>query len=181
MPATFKLTLHFPLPPTLAPSTVLRALHAYEPLITPNPYLHSFSRLPVDLAALVADPFFREDDGFNIMAYEIHDRIPILGRLASKDVRFPATFQSFPAGVRLRADAAAGTRVHSVYEVVVVDDAAGWELRETSVVECNPLLKGFVQKSFEAGHRDLGRRVLEELMERRQKELPPLPGADAVQ
>lgn len=108
------------------------------------------------------------------MAYEIHDRIPILGKLAKKDVRFPATFQSFPNGVRLKADAAAGTRVRSVYEVSM-GEGGEWELRETSVVECMPLLKGFVQKSFEAGHRDLGKRVLDGLVGAREKELPPLP------
>lgn len=187
MPATFNLELHFPLPPTLSPDAVIRNLHAYEPLIRPNPYLQSFARTPVDLDEVVADPFFTED-GANIVKYEIHDRIPVIPAIGwTSAVLFPAIFQSFATGVRLRADAAAGTRVRSVYGVERATrqqgeetTAAGgeWELVERSHVECNPLLKPFVQRQFEAGHRDLGRKVLEDIVAATQKTLPPLPNAE---
>lgn len=152
---------------------------------------------------MVSDPFFTED-GNNIVSYEIHDRIPIVEFLGlMKDVTFPAIFQSFATGVRLRADAAAGTRVRSVYEVCprretdgggggggglprtagfeTVAAAApgqqtgGWELVERSHVECNALLKPFVMKSFEAGHRDLCGKVIANIVGSTQKDLPPLP------
>lgn len=210
MPATFNLELHFPLPPTVPPDLVIRTLHAYEPLIRPNPYLQGFARQPVDLEDVVADPFFTED-GTNITGYEIHDRIPILPALGlAKDVRFPAIFQAFATGVRVRADAAAGTRVRSIYEVCPrpsqeqVDGgggagggaeqldggptgtagrgysgASGWDLVERSHVECSALLKPFIVRSFEAGHRDLVGKVIENIVETAsgptQKELPPLP------
>lgn len=185
MPATFDLELHFALPPSLSPHAVIRTLHAYEPLIRPNPYLQSFRRLPVDLDEIVADPFFTED-GSNIVKYEIHDRVPVLPALGwTSAVVFPAIFQAIPTGVRLRADAAAGTRVRSVYGVEQVDvgvgaaaggrASGGWELVERSHVECNSLLKPFVQRQFEAGHRDLGRKVLENMVALMQKSLPPLP------
>lgn len=180
MPATFDVELHFPLPPHLTPDAVIRTLHAYEPLIRPNPYLQSFRRLPVDLDEIVADPFFTED-GSNIVKYEIHDRIPVIPLVGwTSPVVFPAIFQSIPAGVRLRADAAAGTRVRSVYGVERAQQVEGgveWELVERSHVECNPLLKPFVQRQFEAGHRDLGRKVLENMVAATQKSLPPLPSA----
>lgn len=197
MPATFQLELHFPLPPTVSPELVIQTLHAYESLIRPNPYLQGFTRQPVDLEDVVADPFFTED-GTNITGYEIHDRIPILPVLGlAKDIRFPAIFQAFATGVRVRADAAAGTRVRSIYEVCprppqeqagggedgdggsggqpdgVVEGAAGgrrysaggWDLVERSHVECSALLKPFVMKSFEAGHRDLGGKIVENIVE----------------
>ncbi|KAJ4422879.1 hypothetical protein N0V82_002404 [Gnomoniopsis sp. IMI 355080] len=199
MPATFNLELHFPLPSTLSPDIVVRAIHAYEPLIRPNPYLQGFDRLPVSLDEIVTDPFFTED-GSNIIKYEIHDRIPILAAIGwMKDVSFPAIFQSFPSGVRLRAEAAAGTTVRSIYGVEratrgkqqqtaegMSSTADGslrsrgpgggdWELVERSHVECNALLKPFVQKQFEAGHRDLCQKVLDNLVAATQKDLPPLP------
>lgn len=190
MPATFDLELHFPLPPSLSPELVIRNLHAYEALIRPNPYLQGFTRQPVDLDDVVADPFFTED-GTDITGYEIHDRIPIVAFLGlTKDVNFPALFQSFATGVRVRADAAAGTRVRSVYEVCrrEVDGAAtldgpagpaqgqaGWDLVERSHVECNAFLKPFIVKSFEAAHRDLCGRVIDYILEGTQKDLPPLP------
>lgn len=190
MPATFNVELHFPLPPNLTPDAVIRTLHAYEPLIRPNPYLQSFRRLPVDLDEIVTDPFFTED-GSNIVKYEIHDRIPVVPAVGwTSPVVFPAIFQSIPAGVRLRADAAAGTRVRSIYGVERAQAQAGavgdglssagggWELVERSHVECNPLLKPFVQRQFEAGHRDLGRKVLENMVAATQKSLPPLPSAE---
>lgn len=191
MPTTFDLELHFPLPPPLLPDMVIQAVHAYEPLIRPNPYLQGFDRLPVDLDEIIADPFFTED-GSNIAKYEIHDRIPVLPAIGwMKDVSFPAIFQSFPTGVRLRAEAAAGTTVRSIYGVERAREQAeglsstdgsqskpksgGWELVERSHVECNALLKPFVQKQFEAGHRDLCQKVLDNLVAATQKSLPPLP------
>lgn len=218
MPASFDLELHFPLPSTLSPDTVLQAIHAYEPLIRPNPYLQGFERLPVNRDDIVSDPFFLEDgNSWNLAKYEIHDRIPVLPAIGwMKDVSFPAVFQSFPTGVRLRAEAAAGTTVRSIYGVerarradvdddddagvpLGIDGAArrpppaaaaaatqsrpggtggGWDLVERSHVECNALLKPFVQKQFEAGHRDLCQKVLDNLVAATQKNLPPLPAME---
>lgn len=191
MPATFDLELRFPLPCSLSPDIVVQNLHAYEPLIRPNPYLQGFERLPVSLDEIVSDPFFTED-GSNIMKYEIHDRIPVVPAIGwTKDVSFPAIFQSLANGVRVRADAAAGTRVRSVYGVerAAREQADGgsqtsrggrpgggdWDLVERSHVECSVLLKPFVQKQFEAGHRDLCQKVLDNLVAATQKNLPPLP------
>lgn len=198
MPANFDLELHFPLPSTLSPDVVIQNLHAYEPLIRPNPYLQGFERLPVDLDEIISDPFFTED-GNNIVKYEIHDQIPVIPAIGwTKDVSFPAIFQSFPTGVRVRADAAAGTRVRSVYRVERAREHAdgpqssssdasqwaaqprsgrGWDLVERSHVECSALLKPFVQKQFEAGHRDLCQKVLDNLVAAMHKNLPPLPVA----
>ncbi|PSS05206.1 hypothetical protein BD289DRAFT_449071 [Coniella lustricola] len=214
MPASFDLELRFPIPARLTPELVIHNLHSYEPLIKPNPYLQSFQRIPVDLEDVVADTFFTED-GTDIVAYDVHDRIPVVFGL-TKDVKFPAIFQAVARGVRVRADAAAGTRVRSVYEVCPrryeqvteekdqrfrhyhhdqqllqqqqqlqqqqgdIDAFLGhstarsvnkeqqqdqWDLVETSHVECSAVLKPFVMKSFEAAHRDLCQKVLDNILE----------------
>lgn len=209
MPASFSLTLHFPLPASIPPHLVIQTLHAHEPLIRPNPYLQNFRRLPVDMDEVVADPFFSSSDPQDhidnnnfIACYEIHDRIPVVGFLGIyKDTIFPAIFQNTPRGVRVKAEAAMGVKVRSVYEVCsrAVGDAgfdegrtettphggagvgAGnggrreWELVERSHVECGALLKPFVMKQFEAGHRDLCQKVLDGIAGARDKDLPPLP------
>jgi hypothetical protein len=206
--ATLKMTvshtieLHFPLPAYLSPELVIQHLQAYEPLITPHPYLLRYNRRPVGKDA-ASDPFFGED-GARIECYEVFERVvlvPLLGLY--KDLRIPATFQSIPAGVRCRADAQGGVRVWSTYEVqrrdlgaefkragragsdgVARDDlrdvvdgaglgspgAGEWELVEHARVECNAIVKPFVVRSFEAAHRDLCQKVIDELKRKTSKE-----------
>ncbi|KKY30147.1 hypothetical protein UCDDA912_g09942 [Diaporthe ampelina] len=127
MPASHTIELHFPLPAYLSPDLVVQHLQTYEPLITPHPYLLRYNRRPVDEKDVAADPFF-SDDGARIECYEVFERIvivPLLG--VSKDIKVPATFQSFPAGVRCRADAQGGVRVWSTYGVQRRDLGAEFE------------------------------------------------------
>lgn len=218
MPASFDLELRFPLPAILSPQLVIQNLHSYEPLIRPNPYLQGFQRIPVDLDDVVADPFFTED-GTDIAAYEVHDRIPVVFGL-TKDVKFPAIFQAITTGVRVKADAAAGTLVRSTYEVCPhryeqhqenegedyqqgdIDEFLGhpshgngggnsngqqlqqqqvqqqtqqWELVERSHVECSAVLKPFIMKSFEAAHRDLCQKVLDNIVKAATAEQDTMP------
>lgn len=209
MPASHTIELHFPLPDYLSRDLVIRHLQTYEPLITPHPYLQRYERRPADAGSLVGDPFFAED-GWGTESYVVVERVPIVPMLGlAKDIRIPATFQSFPGGVRCRADAQAGVTVWSTYEVArrdlgaeferagragtdgvghdgwghdVLDAAAlsspgaagEWELVEHARVECNALLKPFVVKSFEVAHRDLCRKVIDELKRKASSELPAL-------
>ncbi|ROV99486.1 hypothetical protein VMCG_06348 [Cytospora schulzeri] len=208
MPASHTIELHFPLPAYLSRDLVIQHLQAYEPLITPHPYLQRYDRRPVDLRDLVSDPFFTED-GWKIESYVVVERVPIVPLLGiAKDIKIPAIFQSFATGVRCRADAQAGVTVWSTYEVARRDlgaeferagradtdgvghdgwahdvlDAAGlsspgageWELVEHARVECNALLKPFVVKSFEVAHRDLCRKVIDDLKRKTSKEHPAL-------
>lgn len=147
---------------------------------------------------VVADPFFSSspNDNNNIACYEIHDRIPVVGFLGiHKDTIFPAIFQNTARGVRVKVEAAMGVKVRSLYEVCragSTEDQEGmettggsagvgagagteWELVERSHVECGALLKPFVMKQFEAGHRDLCQKVLDGIAGARDKDLPPLP------
>ncbi|KAJ0115487.1 hypothetical protein N8I77_000846 [Diaporthe amygdali] len=127
MPASHTIELHFPLPAYLSPDLVVQHLQTYEPLIIPHPYLLRYNRRPVDEKDVIADPFFTED-GANIECYEVIERVVIIPLLGlSKDIKIPATFQSFPAGVRCRADAQGGVRVWSTYEVQRRDLGAEFE------------------------------------------------------
>ncbi|KAK7741723.1 hypothetical protein SLS53_004783 [Cytospora paraplurivora] len=128
MPATHTIELHFPLPAYLSRDLVIQHLQTYEPLITPHPYLQRYDRRTVDVSDLVDDPFFTED-GWKIESYVVVERVPIIPLLGlSKEVKIPATFQSFPSGARCRADASGGAvRVWSTYEVARRDLGAEFE------------------------------------------------------
>lgn len=196
MPSKLTFQIAHPLPPWVSPDDVLAALHSYEPLITPNPYLVSFARRPVQIDEIVSDPFFR-DDGRQLVAYEVRDRVPLVPGLAHKSVTIPCVMQSFDGGVRCRSLAQAGVKVWSTWtlrlqeqrpsrdrrdrdaagtgsdsdsvgpaKTTVVGMAAGWELVEEAKVECSPLVKPFVTKSFEAGHREILRKVIEGVAQR---------------
>lgn len=202
MPASHTIELHFPLPAYLSPDLVIQHLQAYEPLITPHPYLLRYNRRPVE-KDVTSDPFFAED-GARIECYEVFERVAIVPLLGLyKDLKIPATFQSIPAGVRCRADAQGGVKVWSTYEVqrrdlgaeferagragsdgIARDDlhdivdgvglsspgAGEWELVEYARVECNVIVKPFVVRSFEAAHRDLCQKVIDELKRKTSKE-----------
>ncbi|KAH8765587.1 hypothetical protein F5883DRAFT_497046 [Diaporthe sp. PMI_573] len=188
MPASHTIELHFPLPAYLSPDLVIQHLQAYEPLITPHPYLLRYNRRPVE-KDVTSDPFFAED-GARIECYEVFERVAIVPLLGLyKDLKIPATFQSIPAGVRCRADAQGGVKVWSTYEVQrrdlgaeddlhdIVDGvglsspgAGEWELVEYARVECNVIVKPFVVRSFEAAHRDLCQKVIDELKRKTSKE-----------
>ncbi|CAK7245412.1 MAG: hypothetical protein STHCBS139747_006993 [Sporothrix thermara] len=113
------LTFHLAhaLPANCPPQRVVDALHRYEPLITPNPYLVSYHRRPVEVAEIVDDPFFRED-GRALAAFEVVDRIVLVPGVATKQVVIPCVMQRFDGGVRCRSLAAGGVRVWSTWTVV---------------------------------------------------------------
>lgn len=129
--------LSHPLPAECQPQRVVDALHRYEPLITPNPYLVSFRRRPVDLTEIVDDPFFRED-GQALAAFEVVDKIVLVPGVASKQVVIPCVMQRFAGGVRCRSLAAGGVRVWSTWRVlpagqVAADNAASGSSKRSSV------------------------------------------------
>lgn len=176
--ARMTITVAAPLPPSVPPQAVIDALHAsYEPLIRPHPFLRRFERRRLSVSEVVDDPFF-EADGSKLEAYEVVERVPILPVPGfHKDIVIPAVFQSFTRGVRCRADTS-GVRIWSVYEVRPLSAASGtgaatptgddgeadaWELLETAKVECNALVKPFVQKNFITAHRDILKGTIAEI------------------
>ena len=178
-PQLVRQTTRVPIPPHLPPEAVLAALHAHEPIIIANPYLVRYERRAVPLADLVDDPFFRAD-GLRLQAFVVHDRVPIIRGVASKAVVIPCVFQSFGAGVRCRADAQGGVTVRSSYEVRRrgevplgpgekgdLDGGGGgheWELVELAVIECGSLVRPFVTHSFASAHREILKRVVDDVV-----------------
>lgn len=183
MPAKAIITIRVPIPSSLPHSSVLSALHVYEPLITANPYLVRFERRPVDVPSLVSDPFFTSD-GLRLQSYIVYDRVPVIPGIMHKAVVIPCTFQSFDAGVRCRADAVGGVTVRSSYEVrrrgevplgenekmdgrdggrTGNEDGQEWELIEIARIECGSLMKPFVTRSFGTAHREILDRVVNEV------------------
>jgi len=176
MPATLHFTFPYPLPAELSPDLVLAALQTYEPLITPNPYMKSYRRRPVDLSEIIDDPFFRED-GRKLAAFEVIDRIVLIPGVASKEVIIPCVMQAFDGGVRCRSYAQGGVKVWSTWTLRpaardkeaalaadAADEAAAWEIVEDARVECSPLVKPFVGKSFASAHKEILRRVVDEII-----------------
>ncbi|EFX00274.1 hypothetical protein CMQ_7276 [Grosmannia clavigera kw1407] len=176
------LTFHLaiPLPAALSPGQVIQAMHRYEPLITPNPFLVSYRRRPVDLREIVDDAFFR-DDGQALAAFEVVDRIVLVPGLATKQVVIPCVMQRFDDGLRCRSFAAGGVRVWSTWRVQPavtgaealdndvdgspLPSAVAYELVEEARVECSVLVKPFVGRSFQAAHMDILRSVVREIMQ----------------
>jgi hypothetical protein len=195
MVAQHSFTLRLPLPTHIRPEEAVAHLQAFESLITPHPYLVRYERRPVALGELVDDPFFRED-GMRLSAYVVTERIKLMAGMG-KDIQIPAVFQSFHNGVRCRADASAGVRVWSSYEVsprkVAAferadeasvnssnggeddDDAEGYDLVERVTLTCNSIVKRFVVKSIEPAHKEICERMIEEMMDR-YREQHMLPG-----
>jgi len=178
-PQLTQITTRVPIPQDLSPEAVLSALHAYEPLITANPYLVKYERRAVPLEDLVSDPFFRAD-GLKLQAFVVHDRVPIIKGVASKVVVVPCVFQSFKAGTRCRANAQ-GVTVRSSYEVRrrgevpygpgekeagkgTESESYEWELVEIAVLECGSLIKPFVTHSFASAHREILQRTVDEVI-----------------
>lgn len=177
-PEPFTVITRVPIPASLPPTSVLAALHTYEALITPNPYLEKFERRPVRIEEVVNDPFFRED-GHRLQAFVVYDRVPIIpgvGSWATKAVAIPCVFQSFEHGVRCCAQAQGGVTVRSSYEVrrrgevadgpelLVGPDDGDYELVDISTIECGSLVKPFVKMRFSSGHQALLRQVIDDLL-----------------
>ncbi|KAK2072385.1 hypothetical protein P8C59_006742 [Phyllachora maydis] len=169
-PPALQITTRVAIPARVDPALVLAALHAYEPLIVANPYLDRFERRAVPLGDLVGDAFFH-DDGRDLQAFTVHDRVPLVAGLA-KAVVVPCIFQAFDRGVRCRADAQWGVVVRSSYEVTPRGEvppaaneawAGEWELVETASIACGALLRCFVKRSFTSAHQLILQRVVNEI------------------
>jgi hypothetical protein len=178
-PEPFTVITRVPIPASVNPAAVLAALQTYEALIAPNPYMDRYERRPVDAEEVANDPLFR-NDGYNLQAFVVYDRVPIIpgvGSWATKEVAIPCVFQSFGHGVRCCARAQGGVTVRSSYEVrrrgEVTDgpelaagpDDGDYELLDISSIECSALMKPFVKMRFSSAHLALLQRVIDNLVQ----------------
>lgn len=125
-----------------------------------------------------------------LTVYNVYQRIPLIPGIASKEINFPVTFQDLPDGIRCRADAPAGVIVWSEYMVrakppdsegsavaaagsgpaaaaggweAEVDRQREYELVKWVTVETNSLLMPFVARTMEDAHREICRKVLDDV------------------
>lgn len=125
-------------------------------------------------------------------SFNVYERIPLIPGIASKEISFPVAFQDVPDGVRCRADAPGGVTLWTEFKVrpkgpgsdgesggdassgegsgwspgaweAEVDRRRGYELVEEVTVETNTLLMPFVARSMEGAHREICRKVLDEV------------------
>ncbi|KAK4146549.1 uncharacterized protein C8A04DRAFT_25465 [Dichotomopilus funicola] len=187
-PESFNVITRTPIPASLPPATVLAALHTFEALITPNPYLDHFEpRVLTSDETAGADPFFFPRAS-GLYGYVIYDRVPVipgLGSWAALKVAVPCVFQRFEHGVRCCAHAQGGVVVRSSYEVrrrgeVTAQGVDAWvgeggsgpaghddgqyELVDISNVECGALVKPFVKMRFSSAHQALLEKVIQNLL-----------------
>lgn len=187
-PESFTVITRTPIPAALPPGAVLAALHTFEALIKPNPYLDHFEQraLTPDEAA-GTDPFF--PPAAELYGYVIHDRVPVIpgvGSWATLKVAVPCVFQRFSHGVRCCAHAQGGVVVRSSYEVrrrgeVTAQGVGAWvgeggrgtaggrddgeyELVDISNIECGALVKPFVKMRFSSAHQALLEQVIQNLL-----------------
>ncbi|PHH55759.1 hypothetical protein CFIMG_008504RA00001 [Ceratocystis fimbriata CBS 114723] len=119
------------------------------------------------------------------ITYRMHKLVPLVPTKWGRTVSYPVTLQIVPGGLRSRADAPAGIVVWSEYRVVratikneqgrtvLATDKFGhdmYELVKVVTAEANRLMVGVVGKSMEQAHRDLCRKIIEEVMEKRKME-----------
>lgn len=116
--------------------------------------------------------------------YDVYERIPLIPGLASKEISFPVTFQDAPGGIRCRADAPGGVTLWAEFKVqprprtgggaspaasvageweAEVDRRREHELVEWVTVETNALLMPFVARTMEEAHREICRKVVDEV------------------
>ena len=186
---SFSVTTKVPLAAHVAPEAALAAIQAYRPLIEANPHLVSYERRSVGIEEVVDDPFFR-DDGQRLQAFTVYQRITIIpgvGSWATKDVSVPCVFQSVKHGCRCRADASGGVTVRSRYEIRrrgEIPDGSGkpepppgpgegdYEFVEVAEVECGPLVKPFVKRSFSSSHQEVLQRLADEVVRNYEAQRP---------
>lgn len=133
------LTVRTLLPRHLPPEEVVTALRTYVPVIR-NQALVTHYEPGTELPDSVADPFFygggpiahprglghgngtrgssdRDYGEGPFVTYDVHERIPLIPGLASKEISFPVTFQDAPGGIPCRADAPGGVTLWTEFKV----------------------------------------------------------------
>lgn len=182
-------TISVPIPPYVPPSLVVAHLQTIDPVIRHLGTLSRYEPAQHRLPDIRDDPFFLAN-GPDISAFQIYELITLAPGL-TKEVTYPAFFQPSHAGVRCRANGAAGITGWADYNVQqsqqrassasasaspldgsaaamstpspgAVAEAWDYEIHETLLVEANSLLMPFVARTMEESHRDLLRKIIDE-------------------
>ncbi|KAF9876429.1 hypothetical protein CkaCkLH20_05837 [Colletotrichum karsti] len=182
MPAHHNLTIRIPLPGMLPAEAVIETLQSQSPVIRHQPLITRFEKVPVALDTIVDDDFFLET-GFKIASYKIYEKVTVVPGVKT-EISFPAILQNIPNGLRSRASAPGGVRVWSEWLVVPRPDerwpgehsAPGgklgayvdgdYDLVENVRVETSRILMPLVKGQMESAHREMLRKVLDEVAQK---------------
>jgi hypothetical protein len=139
------------------PDAVVQALHNPENLLVTQPLMQSWEK--VENAKENVDLWFSKRTSTEKVAppvqFMISEKIPLtpLSKTwLTKTIQFPAYLQELPDGTRTKAEASGGVTVWSEWRVQQTFGINGWELVETTRVECNSALMGFVTRSLGGSH-----------------------------
>lgn len=178
MPASFKIETQAVLPVNISREQIIAHIQKHETIIRMQPNVDHFEQLPSDCIKahhILEDSFFTQLDSGgdpDIVTYEIHERLPIIPFLGiSTVIKFPAHYQNFTTGVRVRADAPGGTIVRVTYVVRPLERSGlgaelrrgAWRLVEESQVECSAFVKPFVIKTYQGAHTNISQRIVDGL------------------
>ncbi|ODQ73429.1 hypothetical protein LIPSTDRAFT_70401, partial [Lipomyces starkeyi NRRL Y-11557] len=145
------------LPSSLAPADMISALHIHQNCLTPQALTTGYKVAPTTCPAVLSDLYFSPTDTAPIKSYEI-------------------TEGDSPSGLTTRADGPAGVLVVSAewhvrpgvaYGEVEgeVDRDMQWTLVEDVTVQCACWLISFVKNNMEHVHRDICRKLVEDVEE----------------
>jgi hypothetical protein len=139
------------------PEAVIQALHNPENLLVTQPLMQSWEK--VKDAKDNGDVWFSKrsstDEVVPPVQFLISEKIPLtpLSKTwLTKTIQFPAYLQELPDGTRSKAEATGGVTVWSEWKVHQKFGMNEWELVETTRVECNSALMGFVTRSLAGAH-----------------------------
>ncbi|KAK0383135.1 hypothetical protein NLU13_9048 [Sarocladium strictum] len=176
-------TIAVPIPPYVPPSVIIAHLQTVSPIIRHLGTLSRYETTSAELPAIQSDPFFHQSPA-PISGFQIYELITLAPGL-TKEVTYPAYFQSSQSGVRCRANGAAGITGWADYSVrqrsedsstgspgmgstpstIASEGEEYWheyEIHETLLVEANSLLMPFVARTMEESHRNLLHKIIDE-------------------
>jgi hypothetical protein len=160
-----KLIICAPIPAHIKPEVVIQALHNPETLLVTQPLMQSWEK--VENTKENNDIWFsRRNCTDNLVApvtYMVAERIPLTPLFKTKltkTIKFPALLQELPDGMRTKGEAPGGVTVWSEWKVHQKFGVNEWELVETTRVECNSALMGFVTRSLASAHEVVCKGVL---------------------
>jgi hypothetical protein len=177
-------TLHVAalIPASLSPSDIIASLHNHNNCLSVQSLTCGHKEVPTPDPSVLADAYFAPTlsaPAAPLKSYEVTETItvvPGMGNWGKKTITFYSHFQDTATGVRTRADASMGVVLHAEYRVQpggadgeVEGEGEGigyadWVLAEEVTVECSwwlmPLVKGNVHKA----HRDMVRKLVEQVV-----------------
>lgn len=166
-----------PIPATLPPHVVVAFIQTYAPTLQYNSHVANFTEIPSDPNSIANDPFFGPMDN-TVRTFQIHEVTRLLPGI-SREARWPVVFQSFPDGIRSRADPPIGTIVWARWTVrrryagspalsesttssSATEVGEEWDLCEEVLTDANTMMMPFTAKVIDEVHNEISQKIVDE-------------------